>query len=215
MRASHPVAEEACVATRPCDAASPSRQDARRSSLRGLSAFDDACENSASPADAWNPAVEQLVPLPDGRARRRATQSRCRKSRSSDLYRPLHRQRAVSNRWGGGGRHHRSDGWRRDRRHPGRVADAAGIVDRAVEPARIRRPRRNAADAGILGRRSSGSGEKRKDRSAEQCGSRRRPSAREDRNWLRAPHELVIPCRLVHLATAGRTWKGFLNSAGQ
>jgi hypothetical protein len=25
----------------------------------------------------------------------------------------------------------------------------------------------------------------------------------------------VIPCRLVHLATAGRTWKGFLNSAGQ
>jgi hypothetical protein len=24
----------------------------------------------------------------------------------------------------------------------------------------------------------------------------------------------VIPCRLVHLATAGRTWKGFLNSAG-
>src|ERR1700736_5642046 len=36
-------------------------------------------------------------------------------------------------------------------RPPGRFAAAARIVDRAVEPARIGRPRRNTADAGILG----------------------------------------------------------------
>jgi hypothetical protein len=181
----------------------------RAASLCVASILRDSCETSASPADAWNPVAEQSVPLPDGRPRRRATQSRCRKSRSPDLHRPLHRQRAVSDRWGGRGRHHRSDGRRRDRRHLGRVADAAGIVDRAVEPARIRRPRRNAADAGILGRRSSGSGEKRKDRNGEQCRSAGHPYQRQDRNWVRAPHESVIPCRLVHLATAGRTWKGF------
>jgi hypothetical protein len=174
----------------------------------------DACENSASPADAWNPVAEQPVPLPDGRPRHRAAQSRCRKSCSSDLHRPLHRRRAVGNRREYGGRHHRRDRWRRDRRHSGRVADAAGIVDRAVEPARIRRPRRNPANAGILGRRCCGSGQDREDRNARQCRAAGHPYQGEERNWLRAPHQSVIPCRLVHLATAGRTWKGFLNSAG-
>ncbi len=154
-------------------------------------------ENSASPADAWNPAAEQPVLLPDGRPGRRAAQSGCRKSRPPDLYCSLHRRRAVGRRGRNGGRHHRSDGRRRDRGHPGRVADAAGIVDRAIEPARIRRPRRNPADAGVLGRRSSGRGENRKDRNGEQCRSADHPSAREDRNWLRAPHQSVIPCRPV------------------
>jgi hypothetical protein len=169
----------------------------------------DACETSASPADAWNPIAEQPVFFPDGRPRRRAAQSRCCKSRSSDLYRPLHRRRTISNRWGGGRRHHRSDGRRRDRRHPGRVTDAAGIVDRAVEPARIRRPRRNAADAGVLGRRCSGCGEKDQDRDGEQCRSAGHPYQGEDRNWLRAPHESVIPCRLVHLGYRGKNLEGF------
>ena len=159
---------------------------------------------SASPADAWNPVAEQPVPLPDGRSGRRATGYGCRKSRSSDLYRTLHRQRAVSDRWGDGRWHHRSYCRRRYRGHPGCVADAAGIVDRAVEPARIRRPRRNAADAGILGRRSCGSGQERKDRNAHQCRSAGHPYQREDRNWLRAPHESVIRCPPVPVH--GNNW---------
>ncbi len=152
----------------------------------------DACETSASPADAGNPAAEQPVPLPDRRPGRRATISGFRKSRSSDFYRALQRRRAVSHGRGGGGRHHRSDGRRRGRRHSGRVADAAGIVDRAVEPARIRRPRRNAAHASILSRRSRGSGQKRKDRNGERCRSANYPSARENRNKRRAFHGYLI-----------------------
>jgi hypothetical protein len=64
------------------------------------------------------------------------------------------------------------------RRHFDRIADAARIVDRAVESARIRRPRKNAAHAGILGRRYSGSGEKTQDRNARECHSAGHPSAR-------------------------------------
>ena len=160
---------------------------------------------SASPADAYDLAVEQPVSLPDRRSRRRAMQSGCRKSRSSDLYRSLHRQRAVASRRGCGGRHHRSDGWRRYRWHSGGVTDAAGIVDRAVEPARIRRPRRNAADAGILGRRSSGRGQKTKDRNGEQCRSAGHPFARKDRNWLRVAHRSRSCADLSLWGEPGRT----------
>jgi hypothetical protein len=69
--------------------------------------------DSASPADAWNPVAEQPVFFPNGRSGRRATGSGCRKSRSSDLYRSLHRRRAVSHRRGCCGRHHGRDRRRR------------------------------------------------------------------------------------------------------
>ena len=153
--------------------------------------------NSASPADAYSLAVEQPVLLPDGRSGRRARRSGCRKSRSSHLYRSLHRQRTVSTRRGYGGRRNGSYCWRRYRRHSGRIADAARIVDRAVQSSRIRRPRSNAAHAGILGRRSRRRSQKTQHRNGEECHSADHPSAREDRNKLRAPHGSVIPCRLV------------------
>ena len=87
--------------------------------LEGWARVDASCPcfetlvESASPADAWNPVAEQPVFFPDGRSGRWAMQSRRRKSRSSDLHRPLHRQRAISGRWGCGGWHHRRDGRRR------------------------------------------------------------------------------------------------------
>jgi len=155
-------------------------------------------EKSASPADACNLAVEQPVVLPDSRSLRGATMFGCHNSRSSRLHRSLHRRRPGHNRCGGGGWRNRPDGRRRYRGHPGRVANAAGIVDRAVESARIRRPRRNAAYPGVLGRRSSGSCQNIQDRDAQQCHSADRRSATEDRNKLRAPHGSVIPCRRVH-----------------
>jgi hypothetical protein len=144
---------------------------------------------SASPADAWNLAVEQLVLFPDGRSGRRGTGSGCRKSRWSHLDGSLRRERSVGSRRRGYGRYgNRAYGRRRYRRHFGRIADAAGVGDRAVESARIPRSRRNAADAGILGRRSRRRGQKTKDRNGQQCRSAGHPSAREDRNKLRAFH---------------------------
>jgi hypothetical protein len=125
-----------------------------------------------------------------------------------------HRDRSVSRgRRGEVGRRHRRDGRRRDRRHSRRVADAAGIVDRAVQSARIRRPRRNAADAGILGRRCRGSGQNTQHRNAREC-SAGDPSARENRNWLRAPHQSVIHCRLVRFMAGGKTSMQAPNSSG-
>jgi catechol 2,3-dioxygenase-like lactoylglutathione lyase family enzyme len=85
-------------------------------------------ENSAAPADADGVAIKPPVFLADRRCRR-ATQSRCRNSRSSDLLRSLHRQRAVSSGWGHGGRQDRSYLGLRQRGHPGRVTDAARIAD--------------------------------------------------------------------------------------
>ena len=152
---------------------------------------------SASPADTWNLAVEQLVMLPDCRSGRRGTGSR-RKSRSSHLDGSLRRERSVTSRGRGyGGYVHRAYGRRRYRRHFGRIADAAGIADRAVESARIARSRRNAADAGILGRRSRRRCQKAQDRNRKQCRSAGHPSAREDRNKARVAHRSVILSRLV------------------
>jgi hypothetical protein len=117
-------------------------------------------KDSASLADADGLAVEPPDLLALVRAGCGGTKSGCRKSRSSDLYRPLHRQRRVSGGRGYDGR----PGWsycrRRQRGNFGRIADAARIVDRAVESAHIARSRRNAAHAGILGRRCSGRGQK-------------------------------------------------------
>jgi hypothetical protein len=161
---------------------------------------------SASPADVWDTAVEPLALLPDGRSGRRAMQSGCGKSRPSDLYRALQRRHAVASRRGYDGRHNRRYCRRRYRRHSGRVADAAGIVDRAVQSARIRGPRRNAADAGILGRRSSGSGQKTNDRNGQERHSSCLPSA--SRNKLHAPHESVIPCPDFPFLYPGRNWEG-------
>jgi hypothetical protein len=163
---------------------------------------------SASPADAWNLAVEQLVLLPDGRSGRRGTGSR-RKSRSSHLDGSLRRERSVSGRRGGyGGYGNRAYGRRRYRRHFGRIADAARIADRAVESSRIPRSRRNAAHAGILGRRSRRRSQKTQDRNGQQCRSAGHPSAREDRNKARVAHRSVILSRLVIIHdTRGRTRK--------
>jgi hypothetical protein len=161
--------------------------------------------DSASPADACNLAVEQPVFLPDGRSGRRRTGSGCRKSRSSHLDRSLHRERSVSSRRGYGRYGNRAYCGRWYRRHFGRIADAGGIADRAVKSARIRRPRRNAAHAGILGRRSPGSGQKTQDRKGQERRSADHPSAREDRNKLRAFHGSVILSRLA--ISTGTTWK--------
>jgi hypothetical protein len=155
--------------------------------------------NSASPADARYTAVGPLALLPDGCPRRRATQSGCGKSRPFDLYRSLHRRHAVASRRGYDGRHNRRYRRRRYRRHSGRIADAAGIVDRAVQSARVRGPRRNAADAGILGRRSSGDGEKTRDRHERHSSCH--PSAY--RNKLHAPHGPVIPYPVI----SGKNWQ--------
>ena len=155
-------------------------------------------EGSAASADARNLAVEQLVLLPDGRSGRRGTGSGCRKSRSSHLDGSLHRERSVCSRRRGYGRYgNRAYRRRRYRRHSGRIADAAGIADRAVESSGIRRSRRNAAYAGILGRRSRRRGQKTQHRNGQQCRSAGHPSAREDRNKLRAFHQPAILSRLV------------------
>jgi hypothetical protein len=160
-------------------------------------------ENSASPADAWNLPARQPALRPDGRSRR-ATIAGCRKSRASHLYRSLHREGSVSSRRGHGRYGHGAYGGRRYRWHFSRIPDAARIVDRAVESARIRRSGRNAAHAGILGRRSCGSGHKTQDRNAHECRSGDWPSAREDRNKLRALHQPVL---LRTSDPRGRTWK--------
>ena len=137
--------------------------------------------SSTSPADAWNPA-EQPVILPDRRSgHRAATRSGFHKSCAFHPDRALHRECARSHRRGCAWHRNGTYGRRRDRRHSCRVADAAGIVDRAVASARIRRPRRNAADAGILGRRCCGSGQNAKHRNARQCRSADRPSQGGDR----------------------------------
>jgi hypothetical protein len=154
--------------------------------------------DSASPADAWNPVAEQSVTLPDG-CLGRAAGSGCDKSRSFDLYRSLHRERSVGGNWSGnGGRRNRSDCRRRYRRHLRRIADAAGIIDRAVESARIRWPRRNTAHAGILRRRPPGRRQKSQDRDAHKCRSGGHRCAREDRNKPRVFHGSVVPCEFVH-----------------
>ena len=127
--------------------------------------------------------------LPDGSSGRRGTGSGCRKSRWSHLDGSLRRERSVGSRGRGyGGYGNRAYGRRRYRRHSGRIADAAGVGDRAVESARIPRSRRNAAYAGILGRRSRRRGQKTQDRNGQQCRSAGHPSAREDRNKLRVAH---------------------------
>jgi hypothetical protein len=166
--------------------------------------------NSASPADARNLAVDHLAvdrlgSLPDGRFVR-AAGSRCRNSRSSYLDRSLHRQRPEGGRRGHRGRHNRAYGRRRYRRHPRRIADAARIVDRAVESARIRRPRRNAAHAGILGRYSRRRRQKTQHRNGQQRRSAGHPSAREHRNRLRVVHGSVILSRLV--ISIGKNFEG-------
>ena len=156
-----------------------------------------SASDSASPADAWNLAVEQLVLLPDGRSGCRRTGSR-RKSRSSHLDGSLRRERSVSGRRRGyGGYGNRAYGRRRYRRHFGRIADAAGIADRAVESSRIPRSRRNAAHAGILGRRSRRHSQKTQERNGKQHRSAGHPSASEDRNKARVAHQSVILSRLV------------------
>jgi hypothetical protein len=162
-------------------------------------------QNSASPADAWYAAVEPLALLPDGRSGRRTTPSGCRKSRPSDFYRSLHRRHAVASRRGYDGRHNRRYCRRRYRRYSGRVADAAGIVDRAVQSARVRGPRRNAADAGILGRQSAGGGQKTHDRNGQKRHSSCHPFA--CRNKLHAPHGSVIPYPAFPFLYPGRTGK--------
>ncbi len=138
-----------------------------------------ACESedSASPANAWNSVAELPATLPDRRPGGGAPGLRCRISRSSDFCRALHRRPTIA---GGTRCGRRCDGgdrrWR-DRGHPGCIADAAWIVDRTVESPRIPRPRRNPADAGILGRRRSGSGHKTQHRNAQQCGPAGDPAA--------------------------------------
>src|ERR1700730_8438889 len=124
---------------------------------------------SASPADARKLVVAQPASLPDGRAGRRATGSGCRKSRSLYPHGPLHRDR---------------------------IADAARIVDRAVEPPRIGRSRRNTADAGILGRRSRSRRQKTEDCNGQARGSACPAAAREHRDRLRVAHSVILS-RLV------------------
>ena len=117
------------------------------------------------------------------------------------------RQRSISRRVRGryGGR---ADGrcLLRQRRHSGCVADAAGIADRTVKAVHIARPRSNAADTGILGRRSCGSSHKTQQRKAQECHSAGHPAMRNDRIWCCAFHGAAVLFR--HVLSGGATCKG-------
>jgi hypothetical protein len=77
-------------------------------------------------------------------------------------------------------------------------ADAARIADRAIEPSRIRRPRRNAAYAGsILGRRSAGRRQNGNDGNGQQC----QPLTSEGRTNLRVIHRSVSLAASIRLCT--------------
>jgi hypothetical protein len=126
----------------------------------------------ASPTDADHLAIELFVLRPDGRRASCALRFGCCRSR-----------------------------WLRQRRHLCRVADAARIADRTIEPSGIRGPRRNAAYAGILSSRSAGRRQNRKDGNGQQY----QPFKREDRTELRVFHHcdplpLVHPARTTPLA---------------
>ena len=156
--------------------------------------------NSASPADADNSVIDPLVLFAHMRTDCRTMRFLRRKSRSLRLYRwsnvdrPIGISRRVRSVTGGrrqSRRRNRRDRRLRQRGNPGRVADAAGIADRVVEPVDVARPRRNAADAGVLRRRSGGRCQQ-THRNAHDDRSAAHPSASENRNGQRAAHSRVI-----------------------
>jgi len=151
----------------------------------------DARRHSASPADADDTVIDPLVLFAHVRADCRTMRFLRCQSRSLRLYRwpnvdrPIaisRRVRPVTGGWRQSRRPDRRDRWLRQRGYLGRVADAAGIADRVVEPVDVARPRRNTADAGILCRRPRERRQKTQHRKAHNCASADDPSARANRH---------------------------------